>query len=114
MQARWNLAGGQAIKGLVMLLAIVPCMRLGDFIHLAIFYPYYLSAVGLHQEPLKFDWGDSALFVTDGLQAHTLVYNPTGASDKNVGVLERSPSSGLMIYTRHLVGPFFIEDESSD
>ena len=100
------------MKSLIVLIAILPCIAIGDYIHLVVFYPYYLWVIGSRSEPVRFSWGDSAIVVTDGLRLHVLVYDPTGASEKNVGV-ERQ-FERLYTSTQHLIGPFFVEHTYSN
>jgi hypothetical protein len=104
------------INAILIVLLIIPCIGAGDYIHLALFYPYYATMISKNESktvPVKFIWGDSALFVTDGMQLHTLIYDPSGASNKFVGQSPGGSMSGR-VSTRHLIGPFFVEDESSD
>jgi hypothetical protein len=116
IRSQWSQSAKYAITSIITLLLIIPCLGAGDYIHVALFYPYYASVIGHDSSKtglVKFEWGDSALFVTDGIQSHTLVYDPTGASNKCVGDSEGCSMSGR-VYTRHLIGPFFVEDESSN
>jgi hypothetical protein len=84
----------------------------GDYVHLALMYPYY--AVQIRQSPdwqskeTRFYWGDEAVTVLDGLRARTLVYDASGKTvvgdrpdDTNVG--------GLRLNVQHLIGNFYLE-----
>ena len=118
VRLRWVRAGLSAIKGVTFLLLLGPCLRAGDYVHLALRYPVYLRQIEAqgngHAAPVRFDWGDKALWVTDGLQAETLVYDPTDALAATVGEVRAGSSGGFSLATRHLVGHFYVELEFSN
>ena len=116
VKARWARAGASAIKAAAFVLLVGPCLRAGDYVHLALFYPAYrqqIEAQAGNNPPLRFDWGDKALWVTDGLQAETLIYDPTDALAATVKEVRASDKGGFGLATRHLVGHFYVELEFS-
>ena len=89
----------------------------GDYVHLALFYPIYRHEIDARPAdstvPTRFFWGDKALWVTDGLQADTLVYDPTDALARTIGEVRNGTGTGLGLWTRHLIGHFYVEREFS-
>ncbi len=89
----------------------------GDYIHLAAMYPKYHFVVSNDPEgqskPISFPWGDAAITVLDGIQLRILVYDATSLTQGKVGNVWQNQETGLKIYTRHLLGNFFIEDAMS-
>jgi len=115
VQKKWYSASQQLIKIVVFCVLVGPCIRAGDYIHLILMYPRYaasISAAGNTDKPLRFEWGDKAHWVTDGLQFDTLVYDPTDALSAAVGKDRGSGEMGLA--TRHLFGHFYVEREFSE
>ena len=92
-------------------------IAVGDYIHLALYYPTYRRQIEAQGDgnttPVRFFWGDRALWVTDGLQADTLVYDPTDTLSASVGEVREANQAGLDLETRHLIGHFYVEHESS-
>ena len=86
------------------------------FRHLALFYPEYRQQIAAqdpgHPVQVRFDWGDKALWVTDGFQGETLVYDQTDSLMNTIGDVRES-RAGLGLATRHLIGHFYIEYEFS-
>jgi hypothetical protein len=84
----------------------------GDFVHLLLLYPYYLSKI--HQdgeianEPVRFAWGDDAVSVLDGARLRVLIYDTSGEIASAMGQIKRE--DGLIVSTRHLIGNFYIEN----
>ena len=118
VRRRWARAGLSAIKATTFLLLLGPCLRAGDYVHLAISYPSYHRQIRDQDAgdtaPMRFDWGDKALWVTDGFQGETLVYDPTDALAAVVGDVRAGSRSGFGLATRHLIGHFYIELEFSN
>jgi hypothetical protein len=88
----------------------------GDYIHLAVMYPYYV--VKIHSQPdwrtkeVRFDWGDEAVTVLDGLRARVLIYDASGKTV--VGDRPDLGSAGIRVNMQHLIGNFYLEFWSSD
>jgi hypothetical protein len=82
----------------------------GDYIHLAVFYPYYMFEIHQHSDwqskAIRFPWGDNAVLVTDGLQFRTLIYD---ASGKTVIEDRLDPNIGVRVNVRQLAGNFYME-----
>ena len=80
----------------------------GDYLHLALFYPAYARAIGEHPgDQARFDWGDSALMVIDGLRSRTLrLRRDPGLSEPGWNGAE---PRGVSYIAHHLVGSFFLE-----
>ena len=97
---------------LILLLFI--CGRAGAYVHLALYYRTYAKIIAATDVPrtVRFNWGDSALWVTDGLQATTLVYDEADALAGNRGETLRSDSR-FEIEIQHLIGHFYLEHTSS-
>ncbi len=117
VRARWGRAAVSATKTVAFVALLGPCLRAGDYVHLALFYPIYRQQIaalkGGNTVPVRFDWGDKALWVTDGFQGETLVYDPTDALAASVDEIRPSKERGFTLATRHLVGHFYIEFEAS-
>ena len=89
----------------------------GDYIHLIALYPKYHSIVSNdpdgQSKAIRFPWGDAAIGVLDGIQLRTLIYDATSLTQDRAGKIWRDQETRLIIYTRHLLGNFFIEDAKS-
>ena len=118
VRRRWVRAGLSAIKATTFLLLLGPCLRAGDYVHLAMFYPSYHRQIREQDAgdtaPMRFDWGDKALWVTDGFQGETLVYDPTDALAAVVGDVRAGGRNGLGLATLQLIGHFYVELEFSN
>jgi hypothetical protein len=88
----------------------------GDYVHLALMYPYY--AVQIRQYPdwqakeTRFSWGDEAVTVLDGIRLRTLVYDASGKTV--VGDRPDPKVGGLRLNTRRLIGNFYLELDYSE
>lgn len=86
-------------------------VRSGDYIHLAALYPHYMKAVhqngDAHPKTVRFYWGDNAVTVLDGLQSISLVYDER--ENGGPSVVQRMDREGARVFTRHLVGNFYVE-----
>lgn len=85
----------------------------GDYVHLALMYPYYAVEIRRHPDwqskEVRFDWGDEAVTALDGLRARVLIYDASG----KVVVGDRyDPNFRLNI--QHLIGNFYLAVYSSD
>lgn len=111
---RWRSALRRVFVVAFALAFFVPAMRMGDHLHLILFYPYYKSEIRKSggDRQTRFDWGDAAAWVTDGAIFKTLVYDPTGSLQRYVG--QRRPSKIGGLYTDHLLGDFYLETEISE
>ncbi len=109
---RWWLSG-QRLLVLAVAATIVPMgLRSGDYVHLALLYPYYHEKIArTSKRPVWFPWGDQAVTVLDGLQRRTLLFDDTGATTASTDT-ERD-NEGLCTFRKHLIGSFFIELLSS-
>ncbi len=58
---------------------------------------------------MRFEWGDDAIMVTDGIRLRTLVYDE---SDEMLG-RANDRNEGLVLHTRRLFGHFYLQLESS-
>lgn len=87
-------------------------LKSGDYVHLFMLSPYYLSAISKNTErPVRFYWGDEALMIWDGFQLRTLVYDGRGKSTEELSKeldTERR-KEGLSSETTRLFGNFFVE-----
>jgi hypothetical protein len=89
---------------------ILPCCRLGDYIHVVLFSPYYvfkIAQMDSFSKEVRFPWGDYALTVLDGSIPRTLVYDPSGSREKETVPIKLELGTR---YTRHVIGPFYLED----
>ena len=113
---RWELAAASVTKIIVLIAVLLSCVRIGDYVHLVLFYPAYRQQIAAQAAgsvtPVRFDWGDKAIFVTDGSEDETLVYDPTDALAL-VDEVRPSDHQFFQVRTRHLVGHFYLEIESS-
>jgi hypothetical protein len=81
----------------------------GDYVHLALAYPYYLQQLATRPErPLRFAWGDRALTVLEGTDFRTLIYD---SSRTTPIVRGEKDQEGLFTTTQHFVGPFYLEEK---
>jgi hypothetical protein len=101
---RWGQAARRLSTGLLALVAIPTSVFLGDYIHLAIFYPTYARAIS-ERGVTEFPWGDTAIWVTDAARLRVLVYDPSGA--------HAGAGPGRMFVT-HLVGPFYVVEDDTE
>jgi hypothetical protein len=92
--------------GLAALLAL-PILRAGDYVHLAVMYPYYEYRVAASNgDRMIFDWG------ADGMAGNStdyfLVYDRSGDLQKT-GTLQLSAGAPeLPVFVRHLIGSFYL------
>ena len=81
----------------------------GDYVHLVVMYPSYAAEIRRHPnwqtEEVRFDWGDEAVWVPDGLRARTLIYDAGGKT--MVG--DRQGEDGLRMNVQHFIGNFYLE-----
>jgi hypothetical protein len=88
----------------------------GDYIHLAVMYPYYAvkiySAPDWRSKEVRFDWGDDAITVLDGLRARVLIYDASGKTI--VGDRPDLGSGGVRVNIHHFIGNFYLELWSSE
>ncbi len=119
----WRRQWRRASLRLTVLLATPACLlsgsEAGDYVHLALMYPFYRAAIGSDAGgPVIFDWGDSAILILDGFKARQLVYDPTSATAALVGREKVDPTGlggyPLITTTQHLVGPFYLQRLSND
>jgi hypothetical protein len=110
-------ATASLVKLGVVLLPWLLGIAVGDYVHLALYYSAYQQQIEAHSDgsttPVRFFWGDKALWVTDGLQADTLVYDPTDALAASIGEVRDTNQAGLGLATRHMIGHFYVEREFS-
>jgi hypothetical protein len=78
-------------------------MSAGDYIHLAILYPYYLARIDPNSKEAIFPWGDEAVSAIDSSRFRSLVYDVSGQTAEG----ERR-NGDARITTSHLVGRFYI------
>jgi hypothetical protein len=82
----------------------------GDYVHLAMLYPYYVAKVHEHSDwqtkEVRFAWGDDAITVLDGPQLRVLVYDASGKTV--VGDRPDPETGGLRVDAQHLVGSFYL------
>ena len=87
----------------------------GDYIHLAVMYPYYAvkirSAPDWQSKEVQFYWGDDAVSVLDGVQMRVLIYDASG----KIAVGDRPDRSngGIKSNIQHLIGNFYLEHQYS-
>jgi len=110
----------RAVSLLVILLGVWPMVGYlvfggGDYVHLALAYPGYAekgARPGGASTPLRFDWGETG-FAGEANSIRTLVYDPTDGLRSNLGIQRLShPPGEKAIYTRHLVGHFYLVIET--
>jgi hypothetical protein len=107
---RWRRMALRFFQAALSLPLLVVGLVSGDYVHIAIMYPYYIAVIRAHPgKPVSFPWGDQAVFVTDGLQFRTLIYDPDLPSKRIVGIEQRNPVSELRFVTTHVIGKFFLE-----
>ena len=115
---RWARASISAVKAVAFVFLSGPCLMAGDYVHLASSYPMYrkeIEARGAENTtPVRFDWGDKALWALDGFQGETLVYDPTDALAASVNEIRQGNRREFSVSTRHLAGHFYVEHESSN
>jgi hypothetical protein len=85
--------------------------RSGDYVHLAVMYPYYVAKIRSHPDwqskEVRFYWGDEAVTVLDGLRARALIYDASGKIV--VGDRPDPDQADLRTNVQHLFGNFYIE-----
>ena len=109
VEIRWRLL----CERLILLAVIAPVMlaggQLGDYVHLAILYPYYHQQIAqTPKRPVRFSWGDQAVTVLDGLRMRILLYDDTGAT--TVTAIKKQDGEGICTARQHLILNFFIEE----
>jgi hypothetical protein len=102
----WGIATQNALSVVIVLFLFLPALGSGDYVHLFLVYPYYAYVIqSNHDTPprrLTFDWGDDALFVTDGYHGRILVYDETDAIEAYI------ESLGSHASARHMIGHFYL------
>jgi hypothetical protein len=87
----------------------------GDYVHLLMLYPYYLSKIHQSSEtakaPVRFAWGDDAVSVLDGIRLRILIYDPSDETASAIGQIKRQ--EGLVISTWRLAGDFYIQEANT-
>jgi hypothetical protein len=87
----------------------------GDYIHLAVMYPYYAVKIRSHPDwqskEVRFDWGDEAVTALDGIRARVLIYDASGKTV--VGDRPDLSSDGIRVNVQHFTGNFYLELWSS-
>ncbi len=105
---QWRLFGERLIVLVVAAPVVVTGTRLGDYVHLALLYPYYRENIAqTSKRPVRFYWGDQAVSVLDGLQLRSLLYDDTGVT--TVTTTQERDDQGLCTFRQHLMVNFFIE-----
>ncbi len=103
---RWGIAKKNALSLVIVLFLFLPALGSADYVHLFLFYPRYAYVIhsnrGSPPRRLTFDWGDDALFVTDGYHGRILVYDESDAIDAN------AESLGSQASARHMIGHFYL------
>jgi hypothetical protein len=85
----------------------------GNYIHLAMMLPYYSIEVrrqpDWQSKPVRFYWGDKAVWVLDGSQPTWLVYDVSGKTAAgNNQAHDGDNFPGYSLDTRHLVGNYYL------
>lgn len=102
----WGIATQNALSVVIVLFLFLPALGSGDYVHLFLFYPHYAYVIHSNRDSpprrLTFNWGDAALFVTDGYHGRILVYDESDAIDAYV------ESLGSHASARHMIGHFYL------
>jgi hypothetical protein len=113
--ALWNKSWSHVIAviasiGLTVLLGR-PLLMAGDYVHLAVMYPYYQDEIYYSNgERMIFNWGGGGF--AGSTTDYYLVYDRSGTLQKT-GVLQLSPGGlDLSVSVRHLVGSFYLASYS--
>jgi hypothetical protein len=83
----------------------------GDYVHLAVMYPYYVIEIRSHPDwqskEVRFYWGDDAVSALDGIRARTLIYDASG----NIVVGDRPDrgGDGIKVNIQPFIGNFYLE-----
>lgn len=81
-------------------------LQSGDYLHLALLYPYYQYEISsTSTRPVRFYWGDQAISVLDGIRIRTLLYDETGKVAATAPLVDE----GMCVIEHPLIGNFFIE-----
>jgi hypothetical protein len=82
----------------------------GDYVHLALAYPYY-AAEGAFGDgrgvPIEFRWG-SAGFAGSGNLERTLIYDPSGQLGAEIGNRRMPDEPSVQRSVGHLAGRFYL------
>jgi hypothetical protein len=106
---QWRLSGERLILLIIAFPLIFLGLRSGDYVHLAVLYPYYREKIAQTSErPVRFPWGDAAVTVLDGIQYRTMLYDDTGKTGE-MNDVEQHRAEGLVVIDHRLTGSFFIE-----
>ena len=109
LHKHWARCGGRVGVFAVSVPVALAGLVQGDRLHLLVMYPHYRSVIArTPQRPVRFAWGDTALFVTDGLDTRTLVFEDTGTTRRLAGV-ERDGPDGLHVVDDAFFGNFYLE-----
>jgi hypothetical protein len=83
----------------------------GDYVHLGVMYPYYAFKIRSlpdgQSSKVRFDWGDEAVTVLDGIRQRTLIYDISGKLI--VGDRPDLSRDGMKVNIEHLIGNFYLE-----
>jgi len=93
--------------GLALLLAL-PVMMAGDYVYLALMYPFYEDRiVASHSQRVSFNWGADG-FAGLGSTDYVLVYDRVGLIRKEAPVQKFPDGSEFPVSARHLIGSFYL------
>lgn len=84
----------------------------GDYVHLAIMYPVYASAIRNNQQSeATFSWGSTG-FAGSANSMRVLVYDQRGTLGSKIGVAPLADEPSISVFTTHLTGHFYIRELS--
>lgn len=105
---KWQLLSERIILLVVIIPILTIAPRLGDYVHLAILYPYYRQKIRqTSKRPVEIIWGDQALSALDGTDTQVLLFDETGLT--TVTSTEERDDQDICTSRRRLFLNFFIE-----
>ncbi|MGB9152506.1 MAG: hypothetical protein WCD70_05405 [Alphaproteobacteria bacterium] len=90
--------------------AMKVCFQAGDYVHVAVLYPHYLSKISdpvNNPSPIDFPWDSSGMPGSSQLE-RTLEYDGSDRLMQNVGSIKVQENPEIWETTRHLIGHFYL------
>jgi hypothetical protein len=111
----WHRSWQRAASLIVALVLFFPagfgCVRAGDYIHLALTFPYYETQIDGSDPDMQvtFDWGAAGLIPN---YVRALKYDRSDELAKKVGFVETRPDDMETVTVRHLLGHWYLETQT--
>jgi hypothetical protein len=116
--AMWHGLWRRAVSLLLITVFVWPimggCIIAGDYIHLALAYPFYAAKIAASDEsllPVSFDWGATG-FAGSGNSERSLIYDPLDGPLLKVRGSKIPEDPAVSYSVQHLAGHFYVSQMS--